>query len=119
MTPVLSAVLATFYLRAAVEMAAFAEASTHIETVQAEVVGKTKRSVEARTHRDARTLWIRADADLRAQLDPRRTPGRDCLIIGVETGRWGVRRTRLPNAFDDGFGIDRLVPCTAYQGEEV
>jgi hypothetical protein len=118
-TPVMSAMLATFYLRTAVEVAAFTGATTRVETINAEVTDiGTRRRAHVRTAPNARTLSINIDSDLRAELDPRRAPGRDCLRITVETGRWGIRRTQTPAVFDKRFGIDRLVPCTAYHAED-
>jgi hypothetical protein len=118
MMPVLSAMLATFYLRTTVETVAFTGAETQIETVEAEVTGQGRRWVYVRTDHDARTLRIRADSDLRAQLDPLRAPGRDCLRIRVETGRWGIRRTLIPALFDRAFGTDHLVPCSTRRDAE-
>ncbi|WP_447727080.1 hypothetical protein [Sphingomonas koreensis] len=119
MTPVLSAMLATFYLRTAVEVAAFTGATTRTETIDAEVteIGK-RRSADVRAAPNARTLSINIDSDLSAELDPRRAPGRDCLKITVETGRWGIRRTQTPALFDKRFGIDRLVPCPASAADD-
>jgi hypothetical protein len=54
---------------------------------------------------------VRIDDAVYTKLDPWRAPGRDCLRVEVETGRNGVRRMVLPSAFDDPFGLGRLVPC--------
>lgn len=118
-TPVLSAMLATFYLRTAVEMAAFTGAEMRVETIDAEVtdIGK-RRWAYVRAAPNARTLKINIDSDLRAELDPHRAPGRDCLKITVETGRWGIRRTQTPAMFDKRFGIDRLVPCSTPDADD-
>ncbi|MEO7739214.1 MAG: hypothetical protein ABIS10_07955 [Novosphingobium sp.] len=54
-------------------------------------------------------VWI--NHDLYAKLQPWKFPGRDCLLLSVQTGRWGLRRVLFPNFFDRPLGMERYRLC--------
>ncbi|MBC8037583.1 MAG: hypothetical protein H7X89_10250 [Rhizobiales bacterium] len=108
-----------YYARLAIETIAFAGARTIYVVTPARVEGKgAGRLFNQWAYivpvSGARRLKINVTPELYARLDPYRSRGRDCLLIKVTTGRWGFRRTLLPGAFDEGLGIDRLIPCARY-----
>lgn len=109
----------TYYARLFVETIAFLDVNAVHNQVVAPVVMKSgRRTFWASVVPDptARTLQINVTEELYSRLDPYRSPGRDCIVIDVETGRRGIRRTQLPTAFDTGFGLDRLVSCQTRDG---
>jgi len=59
----------------------------------------------------SRELRVSVTHDLYAQLDTYRYPGRDCLILMVQTGRFGVRRALIPSLFSADVGLEKLRPC--------
>jgi hypothetical protein len=109
--PILLACCATYYVRLGVEALAFQAALSGVLTQKAVVTGTTRRFVLVRLEPGSRELMLRASAELRAAIDPYRSPGRDCILIDIETGRHGWRRTQLPTLFGQPFDTSKLVPC--------
>ncbi len=66
---------------------------------------------------DARKLQIKITGDLYDRLDPYRHPGRDCLLMHIQTGRWGVRRAILPAPINHGVDVDDLRRCDILPSE--
>jgi hypothetical protein len=106
---------ATYYVRLAVETVAFAGFPATVSHIAAPVTGMgTSRkwpTYWAHVRPGGRELEVKVSYELYAQLDPYRSPGRDCLSLEVETGRGGIRRTEIPALFDAGIGEERLSPC--------
>ncbi|MEQ7874721.1 hypothetical protein ABDK56_12030 [Sphingomonas sp. ASV193] len=46
--------------------------------------------------RDGPFMDVRVSQDLDLQLDPYYHPGRDCLAVGIQQGRWGLKLARIP-----------------------
>jgi hypothetical protein len=62
---------------------------------------------------NGRHVQVRTAPELYSTLEPWRSPGRDCLKLTIETGRWGVRRVILPNYLDRAWGLEHYQPCPA------
>lgn len=105
----------TYYVRLAVETAAFLgfPATTSRVTTPVTGMGTSRKwpTYWAHVQPGGRELEVKVSYELYSQLDPYRWPGRDCLSLEVETGRGGIRRTQLPALFDAGLGEQHLVPC--------
>lgn len=63
---------------------------------------------------DTRELRVYISRDLYNRLDAHRHPGRDCMTLTVQTGRYGIRRAMLPATFVDPITADRVTPCPGY-----
>lgn len=71
--------------------------------------------IEVQLDQQAREITVPVTRQLEALLDVNRHPGRDCLVLPVETGREGFKLTRVPGLlFDQSIDVDALRPC---QGE--
>lgn len=114
--PITGGIVAAHHIRIGAELAAFAGANvTRFErpAVIESVGGGARSYAMLRLEPGARSIRVRITPDLAVRLDPRRAPGRDCLMLKVETGRRGVRRTEVPALFDPAWDVDRLLPCPA------
>jgi len=103
--------------RFAFETAAFAGFAASASTVEAPFVGMS--SGKSGSHGDvkidptSREIRVSVTGDLYARLDAHRYPGRDCLTLTVQTGRFGVRRALIPAPLSKGLESERLHPCPA------
>jgi hypothetical protein len=62
--------------------------------------------------RDTQPIKVRVAQDLDGHLEPALHPGRDCLAIGIQRGRWGFRRALVPAALiEPPLGLDRYRRC--------
>ncbi|MBY0342459.1 MAG: hypothetical protein K2Q29_01260 [Sphingomonadales bacterium] len=59
----------------------------------------------------AREFSLRATKTLYAEVGPSPEPGKHCIRMTVEEGRWGLRRAIGPNRLDGPLSLDALVPC--------
>jgi hypothetical protein len=114
--PIIAGFAGGYYARVAVELVHFSNYSPTHSEIQAEITDMDhgRRSgpyAFVRPYPGARELKVRVSNAVYNRLDPRRSPGRDCLILPIETGRNGVKRAILPNAFDNSLGMNRLVRC--------
>ena len=115
--PIIFAVAGSFLARVAVETVAFAGLKPSDGPITAFVTNKAsgkwgQRSAFVSFGLGTREVEIPITSALDDQLQPWRAPGRDCLSLTVETGRWGIRRTMLPRKFfDDPYDTDRYRPC--------
>lgn len=115
--PIFALAIGTFLARTAVEAAAFAGLHPVGTPSEALVTGKGSQkwgqhSVTVSFGPAARDIDVEVAADLFDRLEPYRAPGRDCLTLSIETGRWGIRRTMLPRRFfDEPVGADQYVQC--------
>jgi len=62
---------------------------------------------------DSREIWVGVTSDLFDRLDAVRYPGRDCLKMTVQTGRFGIRRAVVPRHFGHQIDLDQLESCPA------
>lgn len=60
---------------------------------------------------DSREIWVSVTSDLFDRLDAVRYPGRDCLKMTVQTGRFGIRRAVAPRHFGRPIDLDQLESC--------
>lgn len=115
--PIFGAVLGTFFARVVIEAAVFAGLNPPAKAVVARVDSASPERAggqfaEVSFGPGTRSVYVEISPDLYDQLDPVRAPGRDCIVLGVETGRLGFRRTKLPRRFlDDPIGKDRYRRC--------
>ncbi|HSG34769.1 MAG TPA: hypothetical protein VLA37_09550, partial [Sphingomonadaceae bacterium] len=105
---------AIFLARTAYEELKFRGAQTTSTFEEATVFDKDtrwKRSAGVTFGPNTRDIFVRIDADVYSSLDPWRRPGRDCLLLEVQTGRDGVRRAIGPNFLEPALGIDSHRIC--------
>jgi hypothetical protein len=120
--PIFALFMGTFLARTIVEAAAFARLSPVSIPAEAVVTGKSsgkwgQYSATVSFGSATRDVHVEITTDLYDRLEPYRAPGRDCLELSMETGRWGIRRTMLPRRFfDRPIGADHLVQCSQEQG---
>ncbi len=115
--PVFTAVLFMYGFRLAEEALGFVNFAATIRIIPAEVTGasngKSGPMAYATPFSGAREINLRATPELLIKLDPVRVPGRDCLLIPLETGRFGIQRTFSPIPFGRKIGVEALQPCPA------
>lgn len=112
--PIIAIVIATFYARMVVETIAFTGVNATISELKAPITGKNAKwsaSFDLAPEPGSRTMIVRVTSEAYAQAEPYRQPGRDCLLVKIETGRGGVRRMLVPNLLDASIEADRVVPC--------
>jgi multidrug transporter EmrE-like cation transporter len=113
--PLMSLYIATRLGRSAFEAAAFTGVTPAQMTVIAPVVGMSsgRSGPHAAVKIDpaSRELNVSVTYALYAQLDAYRYPGRDCLNLPVQTGRFGIRRAVIPWRLSDGLDLAQLNPC--------
>jgi hypothetical protein len=115
--PVFCALIATFFTRVAVEHAAFVGLRPAETLVEAQVLsaGQERNGGQFATVTfgpGTRSVDVEISSELYDRLDPVRVPGRDCMILSAESGRFGLRRTMLPRLwFDKPIGIDHYKAC--------
>jgi hypothetical protein len=113
MIPFMTMLLFSYVARRIVEIASFTGANADLVRMDAAVISKSKSRKWGTMHAEilpyigARTLTANVNEEVFENL----APGRDCIMLNVETGRRGVRRTELPNIFDEPLGIGSVVPC--------
>ncbi len=122
MLPVFGGVLGSYYARLAFEVIAFAGHAPKTVKISAAVTSVSNGRGGPRgyvlPYPGARELQVDVTGDLYDQFDPYRQPGRDCLILDIEIGRGGVKRTMLPAMFDPSFGTEHWQQCAGYQPAE-
>jgi hypothetical protein len=117
--PIFSIFIGTYFARTAAAELAFVGYSPAIQVVEATVIDfRTGRKwpghyASFKIDNDSREIEAKVSSGVYANLDPWRSPGRDCLLIEVQRGRGSLRRTILPNAFDEALGIDRYRRCSS------
>ena len=117
--PIFGAVIGTFFARAAVEAFDFAglnppemPVAAHVDSAGLERAGG--QFAEVSFGPGTRSIYVEISSDLYNHLDPIRAPGRDCIVLSVQIGRFGLRRTMLPRRFlDDPIGQDHYRRCRA------
>jgi hypothetical protein len=111
--PFLVMLLFSHVARRVVEIVNFTATNAILVRMDAAVISKSRSRKMGITHAEilpyigARTLT----ANVNEEVFERLMPGRDCIMLNVETGRRGVRRTELPNILDEPLGIGSVVPC--------
>jgi hypothetical protein len=115
--PLIAVFFASRLGRFAFEIAAFAGVAASASAVEAPFVGMS--SGKSGPHGDvkidptSREIRVSVSGDLYARLDAHRYPGRDCITLTVQTGRFGVRRALIPAPLSGGLESERLHPCPA------
>jgi hypothetical protein len=115
--PIFCALIATFFARVAVEHAAFVglrpvEAPVEAQVLSAGLERNGGQFASVSFGPRTRSVDVEISPELYDRLDPIRAPGRDCMILSVETGRFGLRRTMLPRRwFDKPIGVDHYKTC--------
>ncbi len=111
--PIFGAILATFFVRVAVERVAFVGLNptptlleAHIESAGQERNGGQFASVSFGP--GTRSVDVEISPELFDQLLPFRASRQDCMMLPVQEGRFGLRRTMLPRRwFDKPIGEDQ------------
>lgn len=117
--PICGIFLGTYVARSAVETAAFAGVRTTSSEVLGGVVDKDtkwKDKAGVLIGTGGREIDVRVTPDVYSSLEPWRAPGRDCLRVPIETGRWGYRRAIVPNYLDHAWDTERFQMCPGYKG---
>lgn len=115
--PVLAVAIGTYVGRLVYESIGFA-GETPIETsVEAPIInmssGRSGLHAIVTIGPGSREISASVTGGLYDQLDAYRHPGRDCLVLTVQTGRYNIRRAVLPGLFERSLDIDRLKTCAA------
>ena len=118
--PILIIFIGTSLARVATLELAFVGYDPAIQTVEAKVTDFRRgtkwpgRYASFKVDDNSREIEVKVTADLYDSLDPWRSPGRDCLIIQVQQGRGGLRRTVVPNlSFDEPLGVEHYRRCSS------
>ena len=115
--PLIAVFFASRLGRLAFETAAFVGFASSANPVEAPFVGmssgKSGPHGYVKVDPTSREIWVSVTGDLYAGLDAHRYPGRDCVTLTVQTGRFGVRRALIPAPLSEGLGSERLHPCPA------
>jgi hypothetical protein len=115
--PFMTLFITTLLGRFALEEIAFAGFAPSEKTVEAPIVdmtsGKWGQHADVKFGPTSREISVSVTSDLYARLDAYRYPGRDCLTLAVQTGRFRVQRALIPVAFSEGLGTEKLHPCPA------
>jgi hypothetical protein len=116
--PIFAIFIGTYFARAAVGFVAFAGLNPPVTTEEAHVTDFRYGRyggyfATASLGPGAREFEMKISSELYDALDPWRQPGRDCIVIRVQTGRAGIRRTMLPNLlFDEPISLDHYRNCS-------
>ena len=104
--PIFGAIVATFFVRVAVERVAFVGLSptetlveAHVESAGQERNGGQFASVSFGP--GTRSVNVEISPELFDQLLPFRASRQDCIMLSVQEGRFGLRRTMLPRRWFD------------------
>ena len=101
--PFVAVLLASYLGRLAYEMMGFVGITPTEVRSAAPIIGMTngKSGPHAIVKLDptSREIWTSVTYDVYNRLDAHRHPARDCLILAVQTGRFGIRRVILPGRF--------------------
>ncbi len=111
-TPIFGAIIATFFVRVVVERAAFVGlrptetfAEARVESAGLERNGGQFALVSFGPR--TRSVYVEISPELFDRLEPFRASRHDCIMLPVQQGRFGVRRTMLPRRwFDKPIGED-------------
>lgn len=115
--PVMTIVAASFGGRALYEAIGFTGVTPTDITVNAPVVdmtsGRSGRRAIIKVDPASREIWVDVTSGLFSRLDAYRHPGRDCLKLHVQAGRFGIRRAIVPGFLNDDVDVDRFGACPA------
>lgn len=115
--PFIALFLASLLGRRAFETVPFVGFAPLQMTVEAPIVsmmsGRSGPHAEVKIDPASREIRVSVSHDLYARLDAYRQPGRDCLTLTVQTGRFGVQRALVPAPLGGGLGPEQLHPCPA------
>ncbi|MES2492331.1 MAG: hypothetical protein V4579_03520, partial [Pseudomonadota bacterium] len=113
--PIMCAVLFSYYLRLGEEIIGFWNVVPNEAIVMAKVTGassgKSGPTAYVTPYKGAREISIRVSRQVYSRLEPIRLPGRDCLIVTIQSGRFGIQRTFVPTPLDTRWGLERLRAC--------
>ena len=112
--PFLALFFATFLVRLAYEETKFRGAQTTSAFEKANVISKSskwRRSARVNFGYSTRDIYVPINRQAHSRLEPWREPGRDCLVLQVQTGRDGVRRAIVPVFLEPPVGIDSYRLC--------
>ena len=116
--PVLSIFCGTLLMRTVFLGAAFIGVESPTKMTKAVVVGVdyTRRTwlpdyLEAELSKDSREFQVLASPQLIEIAGVRHGSPRLCVLLPVQTGRWGYRRIVGPNAFDEPVGMSAVIDC--------
>jgi hypothetical protein len=113
--------LGSYDARLAYEFAAFenypARAGKMLFQITSSSSGRGGPMVYARAADDARVLQLYSVRRLQENVGDVRTVGRDCLLLNIEVGRWGVRRAIVPRRLDPPVDLDRWRRCPDYEAD--
>jgi hypothetical protein len=56
-----------------------------------------------------REVSIKVNYELKARYYHTSTHDKDCFLVPLQTGRWGVQRIVGPNVFEEGIASDRII----------
>lgn len=103
--------------RLAFEAIAFSGVPPSGVTIAAPIIDMSSRKLgthaSIKIDPSSREIRVSVTQDLYERMDAYRFPGRDCLTLIVQTGRFGIRRAVVPAPFDQGIGVEKLRPCPA------
>lgn len=114
--PIFGIFLGTHVARTMWEAAAFSGVDARLETLRANVVSidsKWRDKATVMVGTGSRQFEVRVSEELFAKLEPWRAPGRDCLLLPIESGRFGSRRVLLPNYLDRSWGPEHYAICNS------
>jgi hypothetical protein len=118
--PIFSIFIGTYLARTAAAELAFVGYNPAIQVVEATVTDFRRGSkwpgqyASFKVDHNSREIEVKVTPELHDSLDPWRSPGRDCLMIQVQRGRGGLRRTVLPNlSFDEPLGVEHYRRCSS------
>jgi hypothetical protein len=112
----ISAFMAVFVTQSLVLRIAFIGILSKPELIAVEVEDRRlgKRSnylVEVRLPGARRDFPIPVSKEVFQKVGPKVVPGEHCILLPVETGRWGIRRVWAPNDHDTPLALSDYRPC--------
>lgn len=114
--PIFGIFLGTYIARTVWEGVAFTGVDTQTVALPAKVTSidtKWRDKATVIVGAESREIQVRVSNELFARLEPWRAPGRDCLILPIETGRFGARRVILPNYLEESWGLEHYASCNS------
>ena len=116
--PIFCIVCGTFLMRSAFLGLAFVGIESSAKMTKAIVVGGQRKGrvwesdyLDAKLDDDSREFRVRASRQLVGIANIRPGNPKTCVLLPVQTGRWGYRRIIGPTAFDEPVGVNAVVEC--------
>ena len=113
--PIIAVLFGSYVGRLVYEMIGFAGITpTEVRTAAPIIgmsAGKSGPFAIVKLDPTSREIWASVTYEVLARLDAHRHPARDCLILAVQTGRFGIRRVILPGRFQHSVDSGQLEAC--------